>query len=98
MSVVDVFVGNYTVVDWELYALWVEGLTVSEAIQMLREQGVLSQPGVPFDLLVSDLHNHYRLFSMWEQLLHNPAMFGDQLTFQVGSGHGNKIMVFLTVC
>jgi len=83
MSVVDVFVGNYTVVDWELYALWVEGLTVTEAIQMLREQGVLSQPGVPFDLLVSDLHNHYRLFSMWEQLLHNPAMFGDQLTFQL---------------
>jgi len=83
MSVVDVFVGNYTVIDWELYALWVEGLTVSEAIQMLREQGVLSQPGVPFDLLVSDLHNHYRLFSMWEQLLHNPAMFGDQLIFQL---------------
>ena len=51
MSVVDVFVGNYTVIDWELYALWVGGLTVSEAIQMLREQGVLSQPGVPFDLL-----------------------------------------------
>ena len=23
--VVDVFVGNYPVIDWELYSLWVEG-------------------------------------------------------------------------
>jgi len=30
MSVVDVFVGNYPVIDWELYSLWVEG----EAKQM----------------------------------------------------------------
>lgn len=88
-SVVDVFVGNYTVIDWELYELWVEGLTVNEAIHMLREQGALNRQGainqaaVPFELLVSDLHNHYRLFNMWEQLLHNPAMFTDQLIFQL---------------
>jgi len=82
-TVVDVFVGNYTVIDWELYELWVEGLTVNEAIHMLREQGALNQAGVPFELLVSDLHNHYRLFNMWEQLLHNPAMFTDQLIFQL---------------
>ena len=25
MSGIDVFVGNYPVIDWELYTLWVEG-------------------------------------------------------------------------
>ena len=25
MSSIDVFVGNYPVIDWELYTLWVEG-------------------------------------------------------------------------
>ena len=25
MSGIDVFVGNYPVIDWDLYSLWVEG-------------------------------------------------------------------------
>ena len=26
MSGIDIFVGNYPVIDWELYDLWVEGI------------------------------------------------------------------------
>lgn len=86
MSLVDVFVGNYPLIDWDLYSLWVEGLTVSEAIQTLRERGVVTgQTSLELELLVSDLNDNYRLFTVWEAMLHQPIMFSEQLTFQLDS-------------
>jgi len=90
--VVDVFVGNYPVIDWELYSLWVEGLTVTEAIHVLKERGIFTQAGLQFDLLVSDLNDNYRLFTMWETMLHHPIMFSDQLVFQLDSETQNFLI------
>jgi len=84
MSVVDVFVGNYPQIDWDLYSLWVEGLTVSEAIQTLKEKGVITgQTNLEVELLVCDLNDNYRLFSLWEAMLHQPIMFSEQLVYQI---------------
>ena len=89
MSLVDVFVGNFPQIDWTLYSLWVEGLSVAEAMQKLRERGlVTSQSGYCKDsaennLLASDLSDNYRLFGLWESMLHQPVTFSEQLVFQL---------------
>ena len=89
MSLVDVFVGNFPQIDWTLYSLWVEGLSVAEAMQKLMERGlVTSQSGFSKDsaennLLASDLADNYRLFGLWESMLHQPVTFSEQLVFQL---------------
>ena len=90
MSLVDVFVGNFPQIDWTLYSLWVEGLSVTEAMQKLRERGlVTSQSDYCKDsaeennLLASDLADNYRLFGLWESMLHQPVTFSEQLVFQL---------------
>ena len=41
---VDVFAGNYTIIDWEIHELWLDGLSANEAISYLRE-GVVKDFG-----------------------------------------------------
>jgi len=37
----DVFVENYILIDWELHEYWIKGLTVSEAVAVMKERGIL---------------------------------------------------------
>ena len=84
MSEVDVFSANFTLIDWELHELWVKGLSVTEAVTVMRERGILAEyPGVTQDLLVSDINDHYRLFSMLEHLLLTVGNFSEQLLYQM---------------
>ena len=86
MGEVDVFVQNFTTVDWELHELWIKGLSVSEAVSALKERGVLTDyPGVTTDLLVSDVNDHYRLFSLLETVLLGVGNLNEQLLLQVSS-------------
>lgn len=65
---VDVFAGNYTIIDWEIHELWLHGLSTSEAIAFLRE-GVVKDFGpniISQEILSSDVNDHYRLFEMLE--------------------------------
>ena len=77
MSGIDVFVGNYPLIDWQLYDLWVEGNTEREALTELKDRLVTggSGAGVQFEMMLSDLHDNYRLFQLWETMLHQPIMF-----------------------
>ena len=43
MCDVDVFAGNLTQIDWELHDLWIGGLSVTEAVAVMRERGVLNE-------------------------------------------------------
>ena len=84
MCEVDVLAENYTIIDWELHSLWIKGLSVSEAVIVMRERGILNEyPGVTQDLLVSDLNDHYRLFTMLENMLMSVGKFSEQLLFQM---------------
>lgn len=80
---VDIFVGNDTIIDPEVYQLWLDGLTAQEAVATLQQRGVLLQTGATATLLMSDTLDHYRTFQMLEKLLQNPNMLADQWTFQV---------------
>lgn len=84
MSEVDVFGGNYTFIDWELYELWINGLSVPEALSVLRERGIFQDyPNASSDLVVSDLNDHYRLYLMLENMLLTYGKFSEQLSFQI---------------
>ena len=98
MSLVDVFVGNFPQIDWTLYTLWVEGLSESEAMQNLRKRGLVSSQaeyctdGAENILLASDVADNYRLFGLWESMLHQPVTFSEQLVFQLDPSTQHKLV------
>uniref|UniRef100_A0A0K2VAH7 Acidic fibroblast growth factor intracellular-binding protein n=1 Tax=Lepeophtheirus salmonis TaxID=72036 RepID=A0A0K2VAH7_LEPSM len=87
---IDVFVGNYTLINWDVFDLWIDGLNVSECVSHLREKGIFSDfPHGCQDFLVSDINDSYRLFCMLEHLLLTTGKLSEQLTFQLDS-HSKK--------
>ena len=76
MSVVDVFISNYPVINWDLYDLWVEGYTEREALAAIS-------PAAGSAVQLVDLHDNFRTFSLWETMLHQPIMFSSQSVFQL---------------
>ncbi|XP_052769077.1 acidic fibroblast growth factor intracellular-binding protein-like [Mya arenaria] len=83
MSYVDVFVGNYIVIDFELYDLWLNGLPAHECAVTLQQRGVLQSTGARFDELLSDTKDSFRLYASLEQLLKCPTKFGNQSVYQI---------------
>ncbi len=93
MAEVDVFAENFTLIDWELHELWIKGLSVTEAVIVMRERGILAEyPGVTQDLLVSDVNDHYRLFAMLEHLLLTVGNFREQLLYQMSPETQNLLI------
>ncbi|XP_077302979.1 acidic fibroblast growth factor intracellular-binding protein [Arctopsyche grandis] len=80
---VDVFISNYTLVDPEIYQLWIEGCSSSEAVGTLEKRGIVKITGAPLDLVASDVLDHYRTFSLLERLLSVPPKLSEQLSFQL---------------
>jgi len=83
MSPVDVLVGNYTIIDFDLFHLWLNGCTVQECCVIQQQQGVLQGTGAGFEELISDTKDHFRLFVALETLLKNPPRFGEQTLYQI---------------
>ncbi|XP_050313593.1 acidic fibroblast growth factor intracellular-binding protein [Anthonomus grandis grandis] len=83
MTEVDVFITNYTLVDPEIYQLWIEGHSASEAVAILDKKGLGKQTGASLELIASDVLDHYRTYSLLEKLLSNPNKLQEQLAFQI---------------
>ncbi|KAK5616825.1 hypothetical protein CRENBAI_018304 [Crenichthys baileyi] len=84
MSVeLDVFVGNTTIMDEEVYQLWLDGHTVNDAVKVRMDGGVLDECEANADVLLSDTMDQYRTFQMCERLLHSPGKLANQLLFQI---------------
>ncbi|KAJ8926303.1 hypothetical protein NQ314_021343 [Rhamnusium bicolor] len=83
MTEVDVFISNYTLVDPEIFQLWVEGHSASEAVAILNEKGLGAETGAPLELIASDVLDHYRTYSLLEKLLSSPNKLQEQLAFQI---------------
>ncbi len=46
MAEVDVFVENFTSIDWELHELWIRGLSAADAVGVMKDRGILNEyPG-----------------------------------------------------
>ncbi|NWW74621.1 FIBP protein, partial [Climacteris rufus] len=82
-SDLDVFVGNTTLIDEEVYRLWLDGHSVAEAVARRLQGGVLEREGTSVAVLQSDTRDHYRTFQMLERLLHAPPRLLQQLLFQI---------------
>ncbi|XP_011497797.1 PREDICTED: acidic fibroblast growth factor intracellular-binding protein [Ceratosolen solmsi marchali] len=84
LSEVDVFISNYTLVDPEVYQLWVDGYSSSDAVSILQQRGICQQTNAPVELVASDILDHYRTYSLLEKLLHSPTkLASEQLAFQI---------------
>ncbi|XP_073676973.1 fibroblast growth factor (acidic) intracellular binding protein a isoform X1 [Garra rufa] len=84
MSVeLDVFVGNTTIMDKEVYQLWLNGYTVNDAVKVRIEGGVMEECEASAEVLLSDTMDQYRTFQMCERLLYHPAKLANQLLFQI---------------
>ncbi|XP_015681950.1 acidic fibroblast growth factor intracellular-binding protein [Protobothrops mucrosquamatus] len=82
-SNLDIFVGNTTLIDEEVYQLWLDGYSVDDAVSLRLRSGILEQTGATVDVLQSDTMDHYRTFYMLERLLHSPPKLLNQLLFQI---------------
>ncbi|XP_063601845.1 acidic fibroblast growth factor intracellular-binding protein-like [Penaeus indicus] len=80
---VDIFIGNYTIIDQEVFGLWVQGYSVVEAVSVLQQRGALETWGASHELLTSDTLDHYRTFGMLEKLLLTPTKLAEEWTFQL---------------
>uniref|UniRef100_A0A8C4QXR4 Fibroblast growth factor (acidic) intracellular binding protein b n=1 Tax=Eptatretus burgeri TaxID=7764 RepID=A0A8C4QXR4_EPTBU len=76
----DVFVGNTTLIDEEVYQLWLDGYSVDNAVAKREQTGVT---GCFVDLLLSDTMDQYRVFYRLERLLQSPDKLSNQLLFQI---------------
>ncbi|CAH0549651.1 unnamed protein product [Brassicogethes aeneus] len=83
MVEVDVFISNYTLVDPEIYELWIQGYTATEAVSYLYKSGLGQITGVSKELIASDVLDHFRTYSLLEKLLSNPNKLQEQLSFQI---------------
>lgn len=84
LSEVDVFISNYTLVDPEIYQLWVDGHSSSDAVNILHQRGICQQSNAPLELVASDILDHYRTYALLEKLLHTPTkLASEQLAFQI---------------
>jgi len=89
---VDVFITNYTLVDPDIYQLWIEGHSASEAVSILNQRGLGQTTGASLDLIASDVLDHYRTYSLLEKLLSNPSKLQEQLAFQI-EPHTKKLLI-----
>ncbi|KAG7295507.1 hypothetical protein JYU34_021714 [Plutella xylostella] len=80
---VDVFVSNYTLIDPEIYQLWIEGCSSSEAVSTLQQRNIANKTPAAVDLIASDVLDHYRTFALLERLLTVPTKLSEQLIFQI---------------
>ncbi|XP_062393249.1 acidic fibroblast growth factor intracellular-binding protein B-like isoform X2 [Sardina pilchardus] len=84
MSVeLDVFVGNNTTMDEDVYQLWLDGYAVNDAVRLRMQAGGLCDGDVSSDVVLSDTMDQFRTFQMCEKLLYSPAKLGNQLLFQI---------------
>jgi len=68
----------------ELIAKCLMFCTANETSTILQGRGALeSFHGATIDLLLSDVYDHYRTYSMIEKFLQNPPRLSDQLIFQI---------------
>ena len=71
MCELDVFVGNFAIIDWELYHLWLSGRSVAEAVPVFVRDNrqVINDFHASQDIIVSDFNDNWRLFSTLENAL-----------------------------
>ncbi|RWR99982.1 growth hormone-inducible transmembrane-like protein [Dinothrombium tinctorium] len=82
---VDVFIGNNTLIDPQIYGYWLQGFMAQEAAKLVREKEFHLLGNIHEDLIISDVLDQFRTFCLLEKYLQSPTMLADQWTFQITS-------------
>ena len=85
MCELDVFVGNYAIIDWEVYSLWLSGRSIAEAVTVfVRDNRVLiTDHHVSQDIIVSDFEGCcFFISDRFLQVL-NIRLHADQIAWSV---------------
>jgi len=71
MCELDVFAGNFTLIDWDVHSLWIKGFTASEAVIFLKLdlEKELPPEEHTHEMLESDVNDNYRTFAMLENVI-----------------------------
>jgi len=59
--------------------------TAQEAASLQQKRGNLQHYGATFEMLLTDILDHYRTFGMLERYLKNPSKMAGQLELQIAS-------------
>lgn len=71
---------------------FVISVTAQEAASLQQKRGNLQHYGATFDMLLSDILDHYRTFGMLERYLKNPSKMAGQLELQIAS-HTQSLLI-----
>ncbi|CAL1534602.1 unnamed protein product [Lymnaea stagnalis] len=82
MNEIEVFVGNNCVINSDIYDLWLKGHTALEAAKLKQNRVPLKTYGATLEDLLSDIVDHYRIFSGLEEMLKTPPRLSHQLVYQ----------------
>ena len=65
MCELDVFVGNYAIIDWEVYSLWLSGRSIAEAVTVFVKdnRALISDFHVSQDIIVSDFEGCQKIYT-----------------------------------
>ncbi|CAH1790912.1 unnamed protein product [Owenia fusiformis] len=80
---VDVFVSNNALIDMDIYHLWLDGYSAHEATRIQQKRGIQQLYGATSDMLIEDIMDHYRMFTMLEKFLQTPQKLASQKIFQI---------------
>lgn len=80
---IDVFISNYTLIDADIFQQWIEGYSTSEASLYLKQKCFGQIMTAHIDLIVSDILDQYRTYSLIERLLQAPVKLSEQSSFQL---------------
>ncbi|XP_025104299.1 acidic fibroblast growth factor intracellular-binding protein-like isoform X2 [Pomacea canaliculata] len=83
MNEVEVFVGNHTTIDPEIYELWLKGYSANEAAGILQKQESLQPFQATLEDLLSDVQDHFHLFNGLENMLKSPPRLQNQQVYQI---------------
>lgn len=92
MANVDVFVGNDTLIDPDIYQLWLNGNTAHEAASIEQKRGNLQQYGATFNMLLADVDDHFRTLRILERYLKSPDKLSTQLEIQISPDQQNVLI------
>lgn len=79
----DIFVGSETLIDFDVYQLWLDGQSVNGAAKLQQKKGCLLLYGATFEMLLSEVADQFRTFLILEGYLKTPSQLTFQLEFQL---------------
>ena len=81
-SELDVFIGNNTLICFDIYQYYLQGYSPEETASFIKNDTDLTLLGNVHDtLIISDILDQYRQFNLIEKHLQSPISFPNECTF-----------------